>query len=121
MTTKIATFTPDALIEGSQFPLMSEAAVVASGAGKLVRGTVLGCVTATGKLVKVDSTKNDGSQKPYAILSEDVDASSADVQTSVYLTGCFNSASLVFGGTDTVATHKLAARELGMFFKNVIA
>lgn len=113
-------FTPDNLFAGNVAPVVADKATIVSGAGKLARGTVLGLVSASGKLNIVDSTKSDGTQTPYAVLAEDVDATSADKPCGVYLTGEFNIDKLVFGGTDTATTHKVNARKIGIFFKNTL-
>jgi len=55
-----------------------EEAIIASGAGKLESGTVLGQVTATGKFKAVTVAASDGSQNAKAILLRGVDATSAD-------------------------------------------
>jgi hypothetical protein len=107
------TFTPDNLVTGD-FPMMTEAVTVDTGT--LARGTVLGKITATGKCVICNSAgTDDGRRTPYAVLLETVDASSADVEAAAALTGCFNEAALVFGGTDTIATHRSALRDLSIF------
>ena len=113
------TLTKDNLLAGD-FPMITEEVTILTG-NNLKRGTVLGKITASGKCVAVDSTKSDGSQTPFAVLAEDVDASSADQQGCAYLTGEFNSTSLIFGGTDTVSAHKSALRDLSIFAKNVLA
>jgi len=111
------TFTPENLFAGNVYPVVTEKATITGG--NYARGTVLGMVTASGKLTIVDSTKSDGTETPYAILADAVDASSDDKVAAVYLTGEFNQAALVFGGTDTYATHKVAARKVGLFFKPI--
>lgn len=109
------TFTPDKLI-GGDFPIRTEAATIVSGAGSLPRGRVLGKITASGKLTSVQSDgTDDGRRTPYAVLLEAVDATSADKPAAVALTGEFDSGALTFGGTDTVATHKAALRDLSIF------
>lgn len=112
--------TPDNLFGGNVAPVVADKATIVSGAGVLTRGTVLGLVTASGKLTIVDSSKSDGTETPYAVLAEDVDATSADKTCAVYLTGEFNIDKLVFGGSDTAATHKVNARKIGIFFKNTL-
>jgi hypothetical protein len=77
--------------------------------------------TTVGKCVVVDSTLTNGAQNAYAVLAEAVDATSADKEVGVYLTGEFNENSLVFGGTDTADTHRLECRKIGLFFKKAIA
>ena len=113
-------YTPDNLFAGNVAPVVADIATIVSGAGILTRGTVLGLVTLSGKLTIVDSSKSDGTQLPYAVLAENVDATSADKDCGVYLTGEFNNDKLVFGGTDTAATHKVNARKIGIFFKNTL-
>jgi hypothetical protein len=112
------TFVPDNLIAG-HFPIASKVGVVLAGEGSLVRGTVLGLASSgdgAGKYRKVDSTHTDGTQTAAAVLSESVDAV-ADVSSVLYLTGEFNERALVFGGTDTVATHKVAAEARNLYFR----
>ena len=72
--------------------------------------------------VIVNSTgTNDGRRLPYCILAEDCDASSAIKDTVGYLAGNFNEAALVFGGTDTIETHRADLRDLGIFTEETIA
>lgn len=111
------TFTPDNLIAGD-YPLVTD--IVTIDTGTLTRGTCLGKITATGKYVICDSAgTDDGRRAPVAILAEDADASSADVQALVYLSGAFNQAAVTFGGTDTAATHRAALRDLNIYLKSV--
>lgn len=60
--------------------LSRETLTVASGSGKLLAGTVLGKVTATGKYKPYDNDATDGTQTAAAILVYDIDATSSDVQ-----------------------------------------
>lgn len=83
----------------------------------LTRGDVVGVVTASGKAKKVDSTASDGSQKPYGIITDDVEI---EYPVNVYLTGEFNEDALKFGGTDTADTHRIALRDIGIFLKQNI-
>lgn len=114
------TFTYKNLFAGD-FDVVTEAVTVASGAGVLKAGTVLGKITTGGKCVKVDSSKSDGSQTPFGVLAEDIDATSADVATVAYLSGEFNAAALTFGGTDTAATHKAALRDLNIYVRTAVS
>lgn len=114
-------FIPDNLFAGNVMPVVTEAVTIASGAGVLTRGTVLGRITASGKCVAVNSGNADGSQDPYAVLAHDVDATAADAVASVYLTGEFNEDELSFGGTDTADTHRVACRKIGIFFKKAVS
>jgi hypothetical protein len=110
----------DNLIAGD-FDIVTDEVTVVSGAGVLARGTVLGKITASGKYKIVNSANVDGSQTPVCVLAQAVDATAADVVTSVYLTGEYSSNALVFGGTDTATTHKAALRLLNIFIKSTVA
>lgn len=110
------TFERDNLFAGGVQPVVTDAITLASGSS-YVRGTVLGIVTASGLATLVDSTATDGSETPYAILQEDVDATDADKPAAIYLTGEFNEAALTFGGTDTADIHRVKLREMGIFLK----
>ena len=58
-----------------------ETIVIAATYGKLVAGTVLGKITASGKYRPYDNDNTDGSQTAAAILVYDVDATLVDVTT----------------------------------------
>lgn len=115
------TFAFDKLFAGNVMPIVAGAGTVVSGAGALARGTVLGLITASGKLTPVLSSASDGSKDVYCVLAQDVDATSADKTAEVYFTGEFNETALVFGGSDTADTHRVGARKVGIFFKKSIA
>lgn len=55
-----------------------EEVLIASGAGVVQTGTVLGKITASGKYKPVTAAANDGSQNAAGILLDTVDATSAD-------------------------------------------
>jgi hypothetical protein len=83
---------------------------IASGAGKLVSGTVLAEVTATGKYVPAAATGADGSETAVAILFAPVDAASADQKAVVIARQAIVShLGLTFGSTITDATKRAAA------------
>lgn len=52
---------------------------------KLSAGTVLGKITASGKYGPYDDSAADGRQTAVGILGEDVDATSSDVGTFMYI------------------------------------
>jgi hypothetical protein len=110
----------DSLFAGKVQPVVAGAETITGG--NFARGTVLGYLTATDKCTIVDSEADpaDGSENVYAILAEDVDASGGDVVGVVYYTGEFNTAKLTFGGTDDADDHKVAARNIGIFFKDAV-
>ncbi len=78
-TVKTDTLGPYAFLKSEANGTLSrEAIVLASGAGSLIAGTVLGKVTASGKYKAYDNDAADGTQTAAAILAYDVDATSAD-------------------------------------------
>jgi hypothetical protein len=62
----------------------------------------------------VNSGVSDGSQTPYAILAEDIDASLAAKRAASYIAGQFVEGELYFGGTDTIETHRTGLRDIGL-------
>ncbi len=64
-----------------------EVVTIASGAGKLGVGSVLGKITATGEYVLSDPLATDGSQTAAAVLLEEADATSAATAALVALRG----------------------------------
>ncbi|MCZ8520134.1 MULTISPECIES: head decoration protein [Paenibacillus] len=104
----------DNLFAGSQAKIVTDKVTLKAGRAYL-RGSILALITAENKAVLVDSTKTDGSQVPFAVLADDVDATLSDKTAAVYLTGEFNDSKLTFGGTDTLAKHKTELRRIGIF------
>jgi hypothetical protein len=94
------TFTPDNLHAGD-FPQQTETVVVAAGQN-LLRGAVLGKITASGKYVLSTSAAADGSQTPTRVLLHDTNAV-ADTRAPVAITGEFNSRRVILGAGHTVA------------------
>lgn len=81
---------------------------------KLVAGTVLGKITASGKYTTLAPAASDGSQTAAAVLVFDTDATSADKVCSIIARGAeVNSLELNWGslngGQITTATGQLAA------------
>ena len=64
-----------------------ETVTIASGAGKLEPGTVLGKITTGGKFTKLTPAASNGSQNAAGILWAGVDASAADSPGVVLLRG----------------------------------
>ncbi len=111
-------FVPDQLIAG-QFPLVTQPITIASGASVLPRGTVLGQITASGKYIQSLSAASDGSQTPIAILADQADPTSGDVQAGAYFAGEFNSNALSLGTGWTVASVTIALRDAAIYIKTV--
>jgi hypothetical protein len=106
-----ATYDPTGLIAGD-FPIKHTAVTIVSGAA-VVRGAVLGIITASGKYKLSTSAASDGSQVPVAIAAEAIDASGADAVGPVYHTVEFNAAQLTFGAGHNAATVEASLRGRG--------
>ena len=91
---------------------------MASNAGALVRGTLLGLVTDTKKYVKSASGASDGSQVPNAILAEAV-ATSAGVEAAAtaYLSGEFNENAITLGTGHTLDSVREGLRDKNIYLK----
>jgi hypothetical protein len=115
------TFTPDKLL-ASDYPAVTDIRTVLTGQ-TLTRGTVLAEDSVnSNKLVPVDSGSATASiNDPVCILAEDTDASSADANAVVFLSGAFNEGALTFGGTDTADTHRKALRDLNIYLKKAVS
>jgi len=94
-------------------PYVTQAETVVSGQN-VVRGTVMGVITSSGKLSICDSNNSDGTENPWSVMAEDVDASGGDAVGITYQTGAFNQEALTFGSIDTIETHRAAMRQLNM-------
>ena len=80
----------DKLINSGAFPHDTKLVTVASGEGKLAKGTALS-VNESGKMVILGT--EDENEKVYpadCILAEDVDATSSDAQAVAFQMGKFN-------------------------------
>lgn len=115
----VGSLTHDNLIGGDAVNAVTDS--ITLDTGNLVRGAVLGKITATGKYVLSASAASDGSQTPVAILAEDADASAADKVTVAYLTGEFNGTALTLGAGHTLASVTPLLRDVGIFVKTNLA
>lgn len=120
----------DNLIAGYVVPLSTVSVIIKSGSGIIKRGTVLGVVSQLGDsdvhhgmytVKPVDSAQTDGSQSPFAILSDlEIDATTEDVRATGYVSGEFNRHALIFGGSDTIETHETELRNIGLITKRIV-
>lgn len=96
--------------------------IIASGAGVLKRGTVLGRVTASGKYLPSPATGSTGEQVGVAVLIDDVDATSADqvVQAGFGPALLVAEQGLIFAASVNDATKK-AAKIAELATANIIA
>ncbi|MEL6700848.1 MAG: head decoration protein [Pseudomonadota bacterium] len=93
-------------------PIQHDTFVLESGQD-LTRGAVLGRKATGGKLVLSLAAANDGSEKPIAILADDVDASSGDITCAAYVAGEFFASECTLGAGHTVASVTAAWRDEG--------
>ncbi|MFT2790541.1 head decoration protein [Serratia sp. T13T92] len=115
---KSSVFVPDQLVSG---PLQLVTDSVTIGvSGVLKRGTVLGMVTASGSYIPSKKDATDGSEKPVAILVDNVDTTTTAQTGGVYLMGEFNQNRLIFDATWTIAGLKAALRPLAIFLRDGI-
>ncbi|MCE5200555.1 head decoration protein [bacterium] len=111
---------PDNLI-ASYSDVIAVEGIVLTGEGILPRGAVLGKITVGGKYALVNTAgTDDGRRTAAVVLAEDVDATNDDVVCSVYIRGEFNDNALLFGGTDTAATHKATLQGLGIVLRGAV-
>lgn len=87
--------------------------VVASGAGVLLPGTVLGKITASGKFVRRAHGASDGSQTAAAVLFAKVDATSADQKAvAVARHAEVRKSALIWDATDLAADQTTGIAQL---------
>ncbi|HDR8944316.1 TPA: head decoration protein [Burkholderia vietnamiensis] len=111
------TFVPDQLIAGPKQIVTRNATITG---GPYARGTVLGIITASGKLTIATSAASDGSQNPAAILADYADGSAADVTAGVFLEGEFNINAITLGAGITSTAARDALRPLGIHLKTSV-
>lgn len=134
----ISMFKPSNILAGLQPPPVVDFYELDPSAGSLPAGSVLGLVTETGKLKLCASTSaaegdpeppgtpvTDGSQEVFGVLAEDVVIPDPPGETgptvAIYMNGEFNRDALKFGGEDTWETHRVSARKVGIFFREVLS
>lgn len=104
-------FTPDKLLLEGQ--VISRKITIITGQN-VVRGAVLGKITASGKYNLSLSAAVDGSQIPDAILAHDVDATAADKEALAYFICTVNETELTLGTAHTIASIKEGLRDKGI-------
>jgi hypothetical protein len=100
----------DALINNDTTPLFvgevhsAKGLTIITGQGVLAKGSVLGVITASGKLKLTAAANGDGSEVPIYVLLQEVDTTAADVVRDVGERGDVAEEKLIFGGADTIDT-----------------
>ena len=112
MQEKYTTGVDNLFAANQTMPVVTDAIKIPSGTGAMTRGTI---VSSAGAAVTAATDV-------YGVLSENVDASKADVNTVIYLTGEFNEKAMAVGtpatGTLSVSDCKSSARKIGIFIKS---
>lgn len=107
-----ATLSMDAYVASDNYgPVLIPGQTIATGAN-LVKGTIVGRITASGKLKAAVAASEDGSQVPVGVLMEDAAAASADVKAVVGFAGVYVEANM----TGLTAAYKLALEAKGIYF-----
>lgn len=93
--------------KAGDFPVVHLGKTIVSGEGVLVKGTVLGKITANGKLAAYDNGASNGTETAKYILAEKVDATAEDAAAVVWATGEFKESKLT--GIDAAGIADLEA------------
>ncbi|MCY1200453.1 Bacteriophage lambda head decoration protein D [compost metagenome] len=109
------TYVPDQLMAG-HFPVVKRSGVIAAGQ-QLVRGSVMGEVTASGEYKLSASAASDGSETPSVILDEDIDTTAGAAPAPLLLTGEVLGSALTLGTGHTLAAVRKALRPLSIFVR----
>lgn len=101
----------DGLFGGAEVEVLTRNVTIASGQN-VKRGTLLG-VTAGKYAIAAKGGK------AVAIAAEDINAASADIVGTAYITGYFNREKLIAASGDTVTAHEEELRDAGIFLTSV--
>jgi hypothetical protein len=107
------TYTPDKLHAGDH-PIRSEGVTILAGQ-VLTRGALLGIVTVDGKAVLSLAAAQDGSEEPWGILGEDIDATAGDQNSFAYIAGDFNQTAMTFGTGHTPDSVREGLRDKSIY------
>ena len=111
-------FTPDKLIADNAIPVTAKGIKVASGQGKLERGTLLG-VSADGTYKVTGSTDGESTVGCDCILTDSVDATDAAAVSTAFVSGTFNRDAIILAKGAVIATYETELRKLGIYLKTV--
>jgi len=101
-------YTPDNLIAGDNPAPATDVGTLITGQN-LVRGAVLGRITASGKFTECNNGAVDGSEVVVGILVHDIDATAADKACQVYVGGVFHEDELTWHASFNTQAEKDAA------------
>ena len=104
---------PDNLLAGDTPKPKTVSAILTKGE-VVVRGHVLGRVTADGKLLICLNAATDGSEVPRAIAAEAMDATDPEKKMLVFVEGEFNQDRLTFGAGTTIANSLVPLQDVNI-------
>ncbi len=111
-------YDPDRLLAGDKKLITREVTltyIITTGA--LVRGTILGMITADGKYGISLSAEITGSEVARAVLAKDADPSGGDLSAIIYDEGEFNENRITIGTGHTLASIREDLRAVGVHLK----
>lgn len=94
-----------------------QATVTVAGGVALPSGTVLGKVTATGKLIKYDNAASDGSQQAVGVLGTPLAGVNGDYQALVFTRDCEVIGNRLNGGSGVDAPGKADLLAIGVIVR----
>ena len=94
------------IVGNGTFKEVANLETVTAPAGTMLRGTLMGKITASGKYIPSLNGAVDGSEVAVAILAEEIVSAGADHVVNLYKAGSFNSTGVTFGTGQTVANTK---------------
>lgn len=106
-------FNPDLLVAGDH-PVRTKGVTIASGQN-IVRGALLGIITAGSQAILSLAAAVDGSEVPNCIAGEDIDATAGAVESFAYTAGDFNSNAMTFGTGHTAASTREGLRNKSIY------
>lgn len=110
---------PDRLVYDANHPIDVKVINVASGSGKIKKGTVLALTSAGTYVVKGVALAEGVTSRANCIVAEDVDTGStngSNIPVEVYVSGHFNTNELVVADTYTLTvTDKEELRNAGIY------
>lgn len=111
---------PERLIAGDTMPRVTTDVVIAASQ-TIVRGSLLGRITANGQWVLSLAGSSDGSQIPRAVAAAAITTTGATAEVAAYRTGEFSEAAITFGTGHTAASVREGLADLNIYLRAAVA